>query len=138
MSGSSTGRRPFGLVVLAVVLALEALGAAVLGLLALVASPYGVRSTGGGTGDPTSGIAVAVFVLAFAVLLAVVAVGLLRARSWTRSAALVWQLVQALVGAYSLQGAGAAVGFGVAAIGLAVVALVLLFSRPVRSALDRS
>ncbi|MFD1720061.1 hypothetical protein [Amnibacterium endophyticum] len=138
MSASNTGRRPAGLIALAVIVAVEALATAVIGLLALVASPYGVRSTtGGGTGDPTSGIAVAVFVLIFAVLLAVVAIGLVRTRAWTRSAALVWQIVQALIGAYSLQGAGAAIGFGVAAVALALVALVLLFSRPVREALDR-
>ncbi len=112
-------------------LAVEAVAAVVIALLALAASPFG-------DGGVTSGIAVAVFVLLLAALLAVVAVGTWRARPWTRSATLVWQLVQALVGAYSLQGAGADVRFGLPALVLAIGGLVLLFSRPVREATERA
>lgn len=117
------------MLVLACIVGLEALGTAALGLLALTASP--------GSDGVTSGIAVAVFVLIFAALLAGVTVGLVRGQAWTRAATLVWQLLQALVGAYALQGAGANLAFGVAAIALAIAALVLLFSRPVREALER-
>lgn len=115
---------------LGAVLAVEAVGTAAIGLLALVASPLG--------GAVTSGIAVAVFVLILAALLAAVAVGTVRARPWTRSATLVWQLIQALVGAYSLQGAGADVRFGVPTLVLAVGGLVLLFTRSVREATERA
>ena len=127
---SRGGRRPAALLLLTAVLGAEAVGLAVIALLAIGASPS--------SDGVTSGIAVAVFILIIAVLLALVAVGTVRARPWTRSAALVWQVVQALVGAYSLQGAGAAVGFGIAAIGLASAGLVLLFSRPVREATNRA
>ena len=133
MSGFNDGsrrRKPVALLLLAAVLAVEAIGTAAVGLLALVASPLG--------DGVTSGIAVAVFVLILAVLLAVVAVGTLRARPWTRSATLVWQLIQALVGAYSLQGAGADLRFGVPALVLAVGGLVLLFTRAVREATERA
>ena len=119
------------LLLLAAVLAVEALGAAAIALLALGASPLG-------DGGVTSGLAVAVFVLMLAALLAVVAVGTVRARPWTRSATLVWQLIQALVGAYSLQGAGADLRFGVPALVLAIGGLVLLFTRQVREATERA
>ena len=67
-----------------------------------------------------------------------VAAGVLRARPWTRSATLVWQLIQSLVGAYSLQGAGADLRFGVPALVLGIGGLVLLFTRSVREATERA
>jgi hypothetical protein len=122
--------RPAGLVVIAVVELLEAAVLVVLAVLAIVAgpsSPYPATAYGvGGT-----------LVLA-AALLVLVGVGTFRARSWSRTSGMVWQVVQILVGFYAFQGQGAQPGFAVAAIVPAVLALILLFTRPVREAMARS
>ena len=113
---------------LAALLGLEALAVAVLGaLFALFAL---------GTPAPASGIAAGATLLLVAALLVAVAVGLVRARPWTRSAALVWQVMQILVGLYALQ-SGANIPFAAAAIVPGLIVLVLLFSPRVSAALAR-
>jgi hypothetical protein len=124
---SNPATRPVALVVVAVVEALEAL--AVLG--------FAVSTVIGASGRyplQTFGVA-GTFVVA-AALLVLVAVGTFRARTWSRTPGIVWQVVQAFVGIYALQGQGGQL-FAIAAIVPAVVALVLLFTRPVREATSR-
>lgn len=121
--------RPPGIVALGVVVAVEAAAVLVLGVLLVIAAF--------GAANVPSGIAAGVTLLVAGALLAFVARGTFAARPWTRAATIVWQVVQLLVGVYAFQGAGAAVPFGLAAVVPAVVALVLLFTRPVREATAR-
>ncbi|WP_147392115.1 hypothetical protein [Amnibacterium setariae] len=121
-------RRPAGLVVVAVVEALEAI--AVLG--------FAVNAVVGASGQyPATTWGVAGTFAVAAALLALVAVGTFRARPWSRTPGVVWQVVQAFVGIYALQGQGGQL-FAAAAVVPAVVVLVLLFTRPVREATARS
>ncbi|WP_375407390.1 hypothetical protein [uncultured Amnibacterium sp.] len=125
----SRASRPAGLIGLAVIELLEALGLVVLTVLVVV----------GASGKyPLQTFGVAGTVLVLAALLVGVAVGALRGSPWTRTAGLVWHVVQILIGLYSLTGAGAAVGVAVITIVPAVVVIVLLFTRPVQEALARS
>lgn len=108
---------------------LEALGLVALAVLVIVDASgeyplmtYGVVGT----------------LLVLAALLVGVAVGVLRGSPWTRTAGLVWHVVQILVGLYSLTGAGPAIGVAVITIVPAVVVIVLLLTRPVQEALARS
>jgi hypothetical protein len=118
---------------LAAVLGLEAIGMVVVTLLLLVelltpdSRPYSVPSA----------IALAVCAAIAAIGLALVARGLLRGAHWTRSAAIVWQIVQAFVGLQAFQGAGARPDLGVLLLVPALVALVLLFRRDVAQAARR-
>lgn len=112
---------------------LELLEAAVLVVLAALGIAAGPSSP-----YPTTAYGVGGTLLLAAALLVLVAVGTLRARPWARSSGLVWQVVQILVGLYSLQGQGAQPVFAAAAIVPGVVVVVLLFTRPVREALARS
>ena len=50
---------------------------------------------------------------------------------------MVWQAVQLLVGLYAFQGSGAQPALGLIAVLPAAAALVLLFTRPVRTAMAR-
>lgn len=111
-------------------LLLEAAEVGAIGIVVIVAS-VAVSA------NPVSGAAAGGTALVTAALLVAVAIGTFRARPWTRAAALVWQVVQLLVGLYAFQGAGAAVGFGLAAVVPAAVAIVLLFTRRVRDATAR-
>jgi hypothetical protein len=122
--------RPVGLVALSVMELLEAAGLLLLAVRAIVSGPssqypqtaYGV----GGT------LALA------AALLVLVGIGTFRGRPWSRTSGLTWQVVQLLVGLYAFQGQGAQPGLALIAIVPAVLAIVLLFSRPVREATARS
>jgi ABC-type Mn2+/Zn2+ transport system permease subunit len=121
------------LIALAIVVAVEAIGMIVLTAL-LVASIVGARA---GTYDVTSSVALAVCTLVAAAGLALVTWGILHARKWTRPAALVWQLVQILVGLDAFQGAGARPDLGTLLLIPGVVALVLLFTPGVSRVLGR-
>ncbi|TDS74489.1 hypothetical protein [Amnibacterium kyonggiense] len=99
---------------------------------------FAISTVVGATGRyPLQTVGVAGTFVVAAALLALVAVGTLRARSWSRTPGIVWQVVQAFVGIYALQGQGGQL-FAVAAILPAIVAIVLLFTRPVREATARS
>jgi hypothetical protein len=121
--------RPVGLVVVAVVEALEALGLLVLAILGAAAGP--------GSAYPQTAYGVAGTLLLAAALLVLVAWGTLRARPWSRTSGLVWQVVQLLVGLYALQGQGAQPAFAFVAIVPAALAIVLLLTRSVRDATNR-
>lgn len=128
-SGASAPRRPVGLVVVTVVEALEALGLLLLAILAGAAGP--------GSSYPQTAYGVAGTLLLAAALLALVAGGTYRARPWSRTSGLVWQVVQLLVGLYALQGQGAQPVLAFVAIVPAALAIVLLLTRSVREATNR-
>ncbi len=96
-------------------------------LLAPNSRPYSV----------TSAIALAVFAAIGAVGLGLIARGTLRMASWSRPAAIVWQLLQAFVGLQAFTGAGARPDLGLLLVVPAFVALVLLFRRDVAAATRR-
>jgi hypothetical protein len=122
-------RRPPALLVVAGIEALETLGLVALAALAIASGP--------GSAYPSTAYGLGGTLIVAAVLLGVVAVSTLRLRPWARTAGIVWQLVQALVGAYAFQGEGAQPALGALAIVPAAVALVLLLTRPVSDALRR-
>jgi hypothetical protein len=122
--------RPVGLVAVAVIEFLEAAVLVVLAALGIAAGPT--------SRYPETAYGVGGTLLLAAALLVLVGVGTFRARPWSRTSGLVWQVVQILVGLYALQGQGAQPLFSVAAIVPALVAVVLLFTRPVREAMARS
>jgi len=128
-SGPSAPSRPVGLLVVAVIEALEALGLLVLAVLAAAAGP--------GSRYPQTAYGVGGTLLLAAALLALVAWGTFRARPWSRTSGLVWQVVQLLVGLYALQGDGAQPALAFVAIVPAALAIVLLLTRSAREATNR-
>lgn len=131
VSASRNGAgRPVGLLVVSAVEALEAGGLTALAVAAVIA--------GAGSRYLSTTYGVAGTLLVAAVLLAVVAVGSFRARPWSRTSGLVWQVVQLLVGFYALQGDGAQPLVALVAVAPAVLVIVLLFTRPVQEAMARS
>ena len=122
-------RRPPALLVVAAIEALETLGIVALAALAFASGP--------GSAYPQTAYGLGGTLVVAAVLLGAVAVNTLRLRPWARTAGIVWQVVQALVGAYAFQGEGAQPVLGLLAIVPAVAALVLLLTRGVREALRR-
>jgi len=85
---------------------------------------------------PTA-IALTVVVAIAAVWLAVITVNILQRQSWVRSAALVWQVLQIAVAIGSFQGLFARQDIGWLLLIPAVVAIILLFTRPVIEATAR-
>ena len=130
VSPSVRARRPLPLLVVAGIELLEALGLVALAAAFIVMGP--------GSRYPATAYGAGGTVLVLAALLVGVGVGTLRASPWTRTAGLVWHVVQILVGLYTLTGAGPAVGVAALTIVPAVVVIVLLFTRPVQEALARS
>ncbi|MBW4043245.1 MAG: hypothetical protein HIU86_14200 [Acidobacteria bacterium] len=122
--------RPVGLLVVAAVELLEAAGLLVLAVLAVASGPS--------SRYPQTAYGVGGTLLLAAALLVLVGIGTLRARPWSRTSGLVWQVVQLLVGLYAFQGQGAQPGLALIAIVPAVAVIVLLFTRPVREATARS
>lgn len=82
-----------------------------------------------------SGVALTAIGFCTAAFLAVVAVGLARARPWSRTPALLSQLFVLIVGIYLLQ--GGRVEWGAPAVGLAVAAFIALVLPPSLHALAR-
>lgn len=121
--------RPAGLLIVALLAGFEVLGLVALAALAVANGP--------GNPFPLTAYGVGGTLLLCAFLLAVVAIGTFRARPWARSAGMVWQVVQLLVGVYAFQGPGAQPALGLIAVLPAAVAIVLLFTRPVRATMER-
>lgn len=126
-------RSPRPLLVAAALVALESLGTLVLTVVLLVS----LAGATPGSVDVGSSIALALTVLVAALLLGFVAYGLLRAAKWARPAALVWQLVQLLVGFDATQGVGARPDLAALLIVPALVVLVLLFTPSVSAVMRR-
>ena len=117
----------------AVILAAEAAGLLVAAAVLLVdtlASSDDPSSVGGGVG-----LAITAALIAMGLLLT--ARGVLRAAKWTRPAAVVWQLVQILVGFDATQGPGGRYDLAALLVIPALVALVLLFTPSVSAAMRR-
>ncbi len=130
MSRSPAAHPPATLLVAGVVEAVEGVGLLVLAALAIAAGP--------GSAYPTTAYGAGGTLVVVAALLLAVAVGTLRMRPWSRTAGMVWQALQLLVGLYAFQGDGAQPGLGAVAIVPAVVVIVLLFTPSARIALDRA
>jgi len=120
--------------VVAVVLALESLGLAAVTVLLIVAT----LDIGGDAATVGSGVALAVVAAVLAAGLAFTARGMLRGSKWTRPAAMVWQVVQILVGLDATQGVGPRYDLAALLVIPALVALVLLFSRSVSETMRRT
>jgi len=125
-------RRPPLLILVAVLVGVEALGA----------SAYAIWFGAQFFVAHIESLAGALFLLALFVLCAVwlwaLTIGLLRMRVWTRAGTLVWQTIQAVVG-FSMVGAeGAWPAIAVGMIALAVAVGVLLFTRPVAAVTTRT
>ena len=83
-----------------------------------------------------SAIALTVVAVIAAVWLGAILVGVWRRRAWTRSAAIVWQVLQFAVGLGALQGAFAQPAWGWPLIAASVLGFVLCLSKPVAAALS--
>jgi hypothetical protein len=129
-TSASRAPRPVALLVVAAIEVLEAAVLVLLAVLSLIAGPSSAY--------PSTAYGVGGTLLLAAALLALVAFGTFRARPWSRSSGLVWQVVQLLVGLYATQGPGAQIGLALVAIVPAAVAIVLLLTRSVREATARS
>jgi hypothetical protein len=77
--------------------------------------------------------AIALTVLAFlaVVWIGAIIVGALRGHAWIRGAAIVWQVLQFAVGAGSIAGTFSTPAIGWPLVAVAIVAFLLLISRPV-------
>jgi hypothetical protein len=82
----------------------------------------------------TSAIALTVLVAMAATWLGAIVVGAWRGRAWVRSAGIVWQVLQFAVGLGALQGVFAQPAGGWLLLGTAVLAVLLLVSKPVAEA----
>lgn len=84
---------------------------------------------------PTSlatAVALLVLVVIAAVWVAAVSVGVWRGSAWSRSAGVVWQILQFAVGIGAFQGALPQPAWGWPLVAASVVGVVLLLSKPVR------
>jgi len=120
--------RSVALVVLAVILALEAValaGAAVFFVAELVVEP---------TSSVGSAIALAAIVAMASVWVVFIVRGVLRGQAWTRAAVVVLQILIAAVGVGSVQGPEPRPDLAAALVVPAVLALVLLFTTSVIAA----
>ena len=116
------GHSPASLRVAAVVQAAES-------AVVLVATVLAAIDTAAGRSyHRSSGIALTVIGVAVAAALALVAVGLARARRWSRTPALLTQLFFGIVGIYLLQ--GHRLDWGVASVVLAVAGFAALLAPP--------
>ena len=77
--------------------------------------------------SPAGGIALVVLVWIAVAALAAIVVGAIRGQAWIRAAAIVWQILQLVIGIGALQGVFAQAAWGWPLIVLAVAGLVLLF-----------
>jgi hypothetical protein len=119
------------LIVIAIVLALEAMGLILVAVLLLVETlTTAAAAVGAGVG-----LAVVVAVIAVGLLLA--ARGVLRAAKWTRPAAVVWQIVQLFVGLQAAQGPGGRYDLAALLAIPAALVIVLFFTPGVVAAMRR-
>lgn len=115
-------------VALAVVLFVEC------AVLALATIYLVVEILTGASASFLSAVAFTILVAAAAIWVGLIAFNVLRGRAWVRAAAVTWQVIQVVVAVGCFQGLFATPPTGIYLIALAVVVLVLLFSRPVVAA----
>jgi len=82
-----------------------------------------------------SGIALTVLAFVAVAWLGAIIVGALRGQAWTRGAAIVWEVLQFAIGAGSVTGQFASPAIGWPLILVALVAFLLLFTKPVVDAI---
>ena len=104
-------------------------------LLLVAAVLAAVDTAAGKSYKASSGIALTVIGLLTVGLLLLVALGLTRARQWTRTPALMTQLFTGIVGIYLVQ--GSRLEWGIPALALAAAGLVALFAPASTKALAR-
>jgi hypothetical protein len=122
-SGELAGpERPLTVVLAALVQAVQALGILLASVLAAIAA------IGGKSYQNSSGIAITAIGFATAIALGYVAVGLSRARRWSRTPALLTQLFTGIIGIYLVQGHRYV--WGGPALVLSVAGFVLLLVPP--------
>lgn len=114
--------RPLSISLAAVVEAVQSAGVFAAAVLA------GISAAEGKSYQSSSGIALTLIGAGTAVLLALVAIGLLRVRRWSRTPALLTQLFTGIVGIYLVQ--GDRLWLGGPAIALAVAGFALLLVPP--------
>jgi hypothetical protein len=127
----NTTRRPGLVWVLAGLLGLEFLLVAVLAVMSILAIGDGDTASVG------SGIALAVIVVIAAVWLGAMVIGTIRGQAWIRAAAIVWQLIQIVVGIGVLVGPDAQPLLGWPLVVVAVAAFILLFTPTVVNGMRR-
>jgi hypothetical protein len=120
-------RRPLTVTSAAAVQAAEAAGVLVASVLA------GIDAGTGRSYQTSSGVALTIIGIATVAMLGLVAVGLTRARRWSRTPALLTQLFTGIVGIYLVQGQRYA--WGVPGLVLAAAGFVLLLAPPSTQAL---
>ena len=81
-----------------------------------------------------SAVAITAVIAIGAIWVGFIAIGVLRGRAWTRAAIVVVQVLAAAIAIGSFQGSDPRPGLGVSILVPAVVAVVLLFSKPVLAA----
>ena len=113
---------------LVVVLALEAAA------LAAAAVYFVLELLVATTSSVASAVGITVIIAAGAVWVAFIAVGVLRAQAWTRAAVIVVQVLIGAIAIGSFQGPTPRPDLGVILLVPAVVAIVLLFQKPVLAA----
>lgn len=121
------------MIVIAIVLALEAMGLILVTILLIVEALTSTAVSGLG-----NGAALAAVVAVIAVGLLFVARGVLRVAKWTRPAAVVWQIVQLFVGLQAAQGPGARYDLAALLAIPAILVIVLFFTPSVTAAMRRT
>jgi len=125
----ATAARPRGLSVAAIVVAIEAVGMC-------VAAAFAANATVNGQSyQKSSGVALTLIAIGTAALFAAFAVGLAKARPWTRTPVVMTQLAIGIWGIYLL--AGHRLEWGVPMVLLAACCLAALFSPAGLRALNR-
>ena len=119
--------RPLSILLAAAVEAVQSAGVLAAAVLA------GISAGEGRSYQNSSGIALTAIGAGTAVLLALIAIGLLRVRRWSRTPALLTQLFTGIIGIYLVQ--GDRYWLGVPAIALAVAGFALLLVPPSLKAL---
>ncbi len=84
-----------------------------------------------------SAIALTVLAFAAAVWMGAIVVGAVRGQAWIRGAAIVWQVLQFAVGASAISGVFSQPAWGWPLVAVALVAFLLLFTKPVVDATSR-
>jgi hypothetical protein len=122
VAGEQQQGRPLTIALAALVQAIQALG------ILLAAALAGVAAIQGKAYENASGIAITAIGVGAAIVLGYVALGLSRARRWSRTPALLTQLFTGIVGIYLVQ--GQRYSWGVPALVLCVAGFILLLVPP--------
>ena len=124
----SQEKRPFGLVLAAVLVGLEGL------FVGALAARLGLALVSGETRSLVTSVALFALVAAAAIWVIFVALNLFRGKRWSRSAGVFWQLIQLAVATGSFSGQFGSQAIGWSLIIPSVLVLALLFSKKVVAA----